>query len=238
LQLGPADRGYSLSTFEFKNSRLKTLGPTIVARLHLRPIEFRLGHEIQVSGTSERDLYFVEEGMASIMTTFADGSEVETGMFGREAIIGLSSLMGSKQNLHRVYTQIAGSGYCCTLEAARQEFLLCGLFQAVTLQCVQSQLVEAMQSAGCNTKHTVQERLARRLLNCGYRTGSNSFNMSHAVLADMLGARRSTISVEAKRLKDLKLINYSRGTIELLDVEALESLACECYRAVKNHLDF
>jgi hypothetical protein len=152
-------------------------------------------------------------------------------------VIGISALMGTKQSLNRIYTRIAGSGYSSPIEAARKEFHFGGLFQALALRYVQAQLVQAAQSAGCNAKHRVEQRLARWLLICADRAHSHTFAMSHEYLAYMLGSTRPTVSVVARHLKEQKIIEYSRGTISLLDVAKLERTACECYHVIKDHLD-
>jgi hypothetical protein len=46
----------------------------------------------------------------------------------------------------------------------------------------------------------------------------------------MAGALRSSISLIASEFKDLGLIRYSRGHMEILDRQGLECRACECYR--------
>jgi CRP-like cAMP-binding protein len=221
----------------FKNTLLKALDDDIIARLHLHPVQFELLHEIEYPGKSIEFLYFVEEGMASMTTTFKDGSQVEVGMFGYESVIGISALMGTKQSLNRVYTQIAGHGYRGSLEAARREFNLGGDFQFLALRYVQAQLVLAMQSAGCNAKHNFEQRMARWLLICADRAHCNTFRMSHEFLADMVGATRPTVSTTAAILKRKNLIAYTHGIIEILDVPGLEQTACECYQVIKDHLD-
>ena len=145
--------------------------------------------------------------------------------------------MGTKLSLNRVYTQIAGFGFSCSIQAARLEFNKCGVFQTITLRYVQAQLVQAMQSAGCNAKHGTDQRLARWLLTCADRARSNSFMMSHEFLGYMLGSSRPTVSLAAGVLKDEKLIRYSRGMIHLLDRAGLEKRACECYQVINRHLD-
>ena len=221
----------------FKNTLLAALKVDTRARLHLMPIQFELKHEIEYPGSPITHLYFVEEGMASMTTTFEDGSQVEVGMFGYESVIGISALMGTKQALNRVYTQIAGSGFCCSVEAARAEFRRGGAFQSLALLYVQAQLVQAAQSAGCNAKHNFEQRLARWLLICADRSHSETFRMSHDFLADMLGGTRSTVTLAAGLLKDQKLIDYTRGVITILDRTQLEKASCECYLVIKNHLD-
>ena len=134
-----------------------------------------------------RHLYFLEVGMASMTTTFADGAQVEVGMFGYESVIGISALMGTKQSLNRVYTQIAGSGYRCDIQRGDEEFARGGIFQRLVLRYVQTQLVQAMQSAGCNAVHNFEQRLSRWLLISADRANTDQFKMSQEFLSHMLG---------------------------------------------------
>ncbi len=219
------------------NVVLKALDAESIRRLALRKVNFELNHEIEFPGEPIEHLFFVEEGMASMTTTFKDGSQVEVGMFGYESIMGVSALMGTKRSLNRIYTQIAGRGYSCGIEIGRKEFDLGGLFQSLALAYVQAQLVQTAQSAGCNIKHDVEQRLARWLLICADRAHNNTFIMPHEFLGDMLGCSRPSVSVAAKLLKDKGLISYTRGVITILDTARLEKTSCECYLVIKDHLD-
>jgi CRP-like cAMP-binding protein len=221
----------------FKNTLLEALDGDIVERLRSQPIKFELKHEIENPGDPIDHLYFLEEGMASMTATFKDGSQVEVGMFGYESVIGVSALMGTKQSLNRVYTQIAGHGYSCHVEDARREFRLGGEFQFLALRYVQAQLVQALQSAGCNAKHNFEQRLARWLLICADRAHIDTFKISHEFLADMLGGRRPTISTTAGILKRKGLIEYTRGEIRILDIPGLTNASCECYLIIKDYFD-
>jgi CRP-like cAMP-binding protein len=221
----------------FKNTLLKALDKDIIERLRLQPVKFELKHEIENPGDRIDHLCFLEEGMASMTTTFRDGSQVEVGMFGYESVIGVSALMGTKKSLNRVYTQIAGHGYTCNVEDARREFRLGGAFQFLALRYVQTQLVQAMQSAGCNAKHNFEQRLARWLLICADRANIDTFKISQEFLADMLGGRRPTVSTAAGILKGKGLIQYTRGEIRILDIPGLTKTSCECYQIIKDYLD-
>jgi len=226
-----------LPTGPYRNALLNALGAKIVSRIHLSPVIFELQHEIEYPGIPIEHLYFVEEGMASMTTTFQDGSQVEVGMFGFESVIGISALMGTKRSLNRIYTQIAGSGYSAPIADARREFELGGLFQSVVLRYVQAQLVQTAQSVGCNARHNAEQRLARWLLICADRARSDTFVMSHEFLADMLGTTRSTVSMAAGILRDKNLIDYRRGAIVILNAKGLEDMACECYHIIRDHLE-
>lgn len=221
----------------FKNTLLRSLDEEIIARLRLQPISFALNQEIEYPGSPIKRLYFLEDGMASMTTTFKDGSQVEVGMFGYESIIGISGLMGTRKALNRVYTQIAGKGFYCSIETATREFFLGGQFHSLALRYVQAQLDQATQSVGCNAKHNFEQRLARWLLICADRAHEDTFKMSHHLLADMLGGTRATVSIAAGLLRDKGLIRYSRGVIHILDFPGLEKAACECYLIIKNHLE-
>jgi CRP-like cAMP-binding protein len=191
---------------------------------------------MQIPHKAITHLYFVELGMASMTSTFEDGSQVEVGTFGFESVIGISALMGTKKALNRVYTQIPGHGYSCPIDAARKEFNLAGKFQWLALRYVQAQLDQATQSIACNAKHKFQQRLARWLLICSDRAGSDTFKISHSLLADMLGGTRATVTLAAGALKRKNLIRYQRGVITILDHAKLQKNACECYQIVKDHV--
>ncbi|MGF7179033.1 Crp/Fnr family transcriptional regulator [Tunturiibacter psychrotolerans] len=103
---------------------------------------------------------------------------------------------------------------------------------------MQAQLVQAMQSAGCNAQHEVDQRLAGSMaVDRADRAHSSTFKMSHEFLGHMLGASRPTVSMAAAALKKKGLITYTRGVITIPDVKLLEQKACECYHVIKDHLD-
>ena len=221
----------------FKNTLLRTFTPEIIERLKLTKVQFEVGHDMEFPGQPIKRFIFVEEGMASITNTFQDGTQVEVGMYGYESAIGISAVMGTKRSLNRVYTQIAGWGYACPLQTAIEEFERGGLFQRLTLRCVQAQLVQSMQSAGCSSKHNMEQRLARWLLLCADRVHTDTFRLSHEFMSDMLGSTRPTVSLTAAVLKKRGLIEYSNGIIRIIDRPGLEAHSCECYGIIKGHLD-
>ena len=93
-------------------------------------------------------------------------------------------------------------------------------------------LAEAQQTAACNAIHNGVSRLARCLLQSADRIGSDQLSMTQESLAEMLGVRRTTVTLLAQTFKDKGLIRYSRGHIVITDRKSLESSACECYHAV------
>jgi CRP-like cAMP-binding protein len=226
-----------MESSRFKNWILRLLPPEVIERLNLRRVNLPSGTQIENPGEPIRHLYFIEDGVGSMTNTFRDGFQVEVGMFGVESVMGASALIGTLRSLNKVYIQMSGYGYRCSIGSARDEYLQYGRFHDLVLRYVQAQLVQTCQSAGCNSHHDIHQRLARWLLLCADRSESSTLNLTQEYLADMLGTRRTSVSLAAEGLQHEGLIKYSRGKVMISDRARLESAACECYRLVRNHLE-
>jgi CRP-like cAMP-binding protein len=221
----------------FKNKILRSLDAEAIERLNLKPLKLESGRQIENPGEPINNLFFIEDGIGSMTSTFSDGFQVEISMFGVESVMGVSALIGTRRSLNKVYMQMAGYGFSCTTASALREFSRFDRFHDLVLRYVQAQLVQASQSAGCNARHSVSQRLSRWLLLCADRSESPTLSLTHEYLADMLGSNRSTVSIAAEDLQRENLIRYLRGKVTIVDHPGLEHRSCECYRVVKNHLD-
>ena len=81
--------------------------------------------------------------------------------------------------------------------------------------------------------HTIEARLSRWLLRCHDLLGSDEITLTQEFLGDMLGVRRTSVSLVAYSLQQAGLIRYRRGRIRVIDREGLQETACECYETVK-----
>ena len=166
-----------------------------------------------------------------------DGKTIEVGIMGAEGFVGLSLLHGVEQSNATVLVQIPGSAHrmrsgdflklVMQTHAPSRELLwrYANFFQ-----------VMVQQHAACNVAHTVEQRMCRWILLTHDRADADVFQLTHEYLSLMLGARRATVTTIAQRLKEQRLIAYTRGTLVVTNRRGLEYCSCECYRFIKEQM--
>ena len=65
---------------------------------------------------------------------------------------------------------------------------------------------------------------------------SDNLPLTQEFLSQMLGTRRSSVTVAAGTLQKAGMISYTRGTVKILSREKLEDAACDCYGIVQRQL--
>jgi Mn-dependent DtxR family transcriptional regulator len=85
--------------------------------------------------------------------------------------------------------------------------------------------------------HDATSRLSRLLLVLSEQGEDDTISFSQERLADMLGLRRSSVTLAAQTLQSRRFISYRRGRIEIVNRKGLEAAACECYEVVSRTLD-
>jgi len=107
--------------------------------------------------------------------------------------------------------------------------------RSIVLAHEQALLCHTQQSATCNAVHNLRSRLARHLLRAADLHCQDEFPLTQDHLAEILGVRRTTVTLIANRFQKAGMINYRRGQIKVCDRAKLENAACECYRAIKSN---
>jgi CRP-like cAMP-binding protein len=78
-----------------------------------------------------------------------------------------------------------------------------------------------------------EARLARWLLMVQDRIEEVTLQLTQEFLAEMLGARRTTVALSAGALQRAGMIEYCRGRVTIVSREALENAACDCYQIAR-----
>jgi len=176
--------------------------------------------------------YFMNSGLASVLNVMQDGKSVEVGLTGKEGFVGLPLLVGFQSSPTRVIIQIAGSAFRLSATTLVKLLRVCPTLEKRMHRYSQVLGIQASQVAACNRLHEVDERLARWLLMSQDRIGTDLVPLTQEFLAHMLGTRRSSVTVAASVLQKAGLIKYTRGSVNIVNRQALEEAACECYGAL------
>ncbi len=201
-------------------------------QLLLPKLEFmrlKMHHVLHEPGDTLKSAYFCNSGLVSILSVLPDGKSVEVGLVGKEGFIGLPLVAGFRTAPTRAIVQIEGSVF--RVDGATLTSLLrqCPTLERRLQQFSQVMAMQVTQIAACNRLHEVNERLARWLLMSADRIESNSVPLTQELIAQMLGTRRSSVTVAAGMLQRAGLIAHSRGDVKIVDRKKLEETACECY---------
>jgi CRP-like cAMP-binding protein len=200
---------------------------------HLERLELRQHLILQEPGREIDSAYFLDDGLASLVVLTTDGRSVEVAIVGKEGMVGTSLAVGLRQVPYRVIMQVAGSGLRIAAEVLQQTLGDTPEFQQLLSRYALVQGMQVAQIAACNRLHDIEQRLARWLLMCQDRLGSDLLPITHEFLAQMLGTGRPSVSLAAGMLQRGGLIENLRGSVKILNRKELENAACECYRAIQ-----
>jgi CRP-like cAMP-binding protein len=173
--------------------------------------------------------YFMNDGLASILSLMADGKSVEVGLTGTEGFVGLPLLAGLSTSPTRVIIQVAGSAFRVSAKDLTTALADCPTLAVSLQRFAQEMALQSSQVAACNRLHEVDQRLARWLLMSQDRLSGSLVPLTQEFLAHMLGTRRASVTVAAGMLQKANLITYTRGSVKVEDRKRLEEASCECY---------
>jgi len=189
------------------------------------------------SGQRILHVYFPATAIISLLHTMEDGSCAEIAAIGREGMTGVPILTGGETMPTRVQVQCAGYAYRMNARTLLEHIQRSSLLQRLMLLYMQALLTQVAQTAACNRHHALRKQVCRWLLIDMDSTASNKLQVTHQLVADMLGVRREGVTEAVGQLHTEGIISLSRGCIEVLDREGVEARACECYEIVRREFD-
>ena len=187
---------------------------------------------IEVDETLKR-AYLPHKGVISLVAKLAKGESVQIAMVGRDSIFGTFSALGDPTAMNSAVVLVPGTASTLDMDRLRTAAEQSATFRTALVRHGLAVYAQIQQTAGCNAAHTVESRLARCLLHTRDLSGSNNLVLTQESMAQMIGARRNSVSLVANTLQQSKFIHYSRGRIEITDSDGLSKTSCECYTTVK-----
>ena len=204
----------------------------LLPRLQLVPLELK--HVLYEPRSPIDSAYFPNRGVVSALTVMEDGRAIEVATVGDEGMVGLPLLVGAKTTANRMIVQVPGEALRMAEDVLREEVGGDSPLRRLLVLYHSAFLSQVSQAVACNGLHSVHQRCCRWVLMTQDRAHSDVFPMTHELLAEMLGVRRSTVSEVLEPLKEQGLIRYSRGKFTVLDREGLKAGSCECYRRIND----
>jgi CRP-like cAMP-binding protein len=229
-------------TMNGQTALIRTTGNHLLDRLpeddwqqivsYLEEVELPLGMKLTEPDAPVEFIYLPTVGAISTVATTSAGESVEVFLAGREGFSGVAGLFDLPEMSHAVVVQVAGRGYRMRSAPFRNAVQQMPSLRNLVYRVLYMRMVLSTQSVLCNRLHEVEQRLARWLLTLSDRVESDQVLVTQEYMAEMLGARRSTVTVSAGALQERGLITYSRGKINILDRPRTIEAACECYTIV------
>jgi CRP-like cAMP-binding protein len=221
------------------NRFLAALPPADLALLspHLRDVPLERGAVLHEPDDELEHVYFPHSGMVSLLVVMLNGASVETATMGRAGIVGAAAGLGSRCGLGRAVVQLPGEAARLTADRFHAAVNESQAIRDLVVRYNDALIMQIQQSVACSALHTLDARLARWLLQSHDCMDGQSIPLTQEFLAQMLGVRRTTVTLTARLLQGAGVIHYSRGVVHIVDRATLEQTACECYATVRGHLD-
>jgi CRP-like cAMP-binding protein len=196
---------------------------------HFRQIPLNQGAVLHEPETPIETAYFPLSGAVLLLAVMKGGDTIETAIVGHEGAIGLIGHMGSRQARTRAIVQVSGIAKAIPVAVLRNVVLQSDPVRDLIVRYQETLLQQTQQMVACNALHTVEERVARWLLEVSDRINSTELPATQDILGQVLGVRRTTVTLVAQKLQQEGLIRYRRGRILIMRPDALRTVACECY---------
>ncbi len=200
---------------------------------HLEPMVLHAGEVLCDAGAVPTHIYFPTSAVLSILHLMEDGASSELVAVGNEGMVGISLFMGGAATAARTVVQTGGHSLRLRADLMREEFDRGGPAMQLLLRYTQAFMAQMAQNTICNRYHKIEQHLCRWLLQNLDRAGGDELDITHSMLAAILGVRREGVSEAAARLQLAGGISYRRGHVKVLDRAVLEAQACDCYQTLR-----
>ena len=209
------------------------------ARGYIEPggdiVELAVGDRVQTRGKDVDWTYFpFGTTMISLVVEMADGRSVQVASIGREGAVGGIVSCGHAPAFAQAQVMVGGPAMRVRMQALEEVKRRSDFVSNIFCRFSDYLLAEVMQSAACNSFHSIQQRAARWLLTAQDRAGDR-IELTQEALAGLLGVQRTTVNAVVGSLQDQNLISARRGRVIVVDRAGLKRHACECYSVVEEH---
>ena len=172
---------------------------------YVTDVSLQQGARLCEPGRQIDSIIFPHSGLISLVTVMA-GAALETGIIGREGALGLTSLADRRALPTRAQVQVPGLFSVVPAARLAEAMKDHSALRTWAMDYLEELLAEAQQAAFCNAIHDAGSRLCRWMLQIADRLGNDTLPFTQEELSQLLGVRRTTVTVLAQALMERGLI--------------------------------
>jgi CRP-like cAMP-binding protein len=192
---------------------------------------------LQHAGIPIGHVYFIEEGLVSVLAKVDERNAVEVGLIGRDGAVGSVVVLGARTSSFSHFVQIGGSALRISVEDLDRVLENAPRLRESLQGYLHLAMIQSAQAAACGLRHSFEQRLASWLLTAHDRSNLDRLPITQDLLARSLGVRRPTVSDTFKQLQRCGVFAKDRGMIRIVDRLGLERIACRCYHTMCRQRD-
>jgi CRP-like cAMP-binding protein len=227
--LGPANE---------KNAFLSELSAAeyTALRSHLAPLELRVGQCLHYLGDVVEEVVFPHSGLVAMSMPLRDNPGAAAALIGRDGMVGALAAVAVAPAASDAVVHIPGHASRLSAAAFRQVLDQNPSLRRRVSRYAHGLVAQSQQNALCHAVHPVEARICRWLLAIQARCAGDKVPLTQSTLAQMLGVRRTTVTLVAGRLEALGVIRCHRGYMQIVDQHELEQHSCECHSMLNGYV--
>lgn len=227
--LGPANE---------KNAFLSELSAAEYGALrsHMAPLELRVGQCLHYLGDSVEEVVFPHSGLLAMSMPLRDNPGAAAALVGCDSMVGALAVLAGAPAASDAVVHIAGHASRISAVAFRDVFDQNPALRRRVAGFSHAMVAQSQQNALCHAVHPVEARICRWLLAIQVRCAGDKVPLTQSTLAQMLGVRRTTVTLVAGRLEALGVIRCHRGYMQIVDQHELEQHSCECHAMLNGYV--
>jgi CRP-like cAMP-binding protein len=188
-------------------------------------------------GDQVEHVVFPHSGVISLMIDMADGQTVASAVVGCEGALGTLSVLGSSPSAITTVVRTAGTASRISVSRFHAAFNRSLAIRRAVQSHITAMLVQLQLGGACNALHPVQSRMARWLLTFRDRIDSDILPLTQEALSEILGVRRTTVTLLMRNLRASGAIRSDRRGLIEVDQVRLAASACECHSTISLELE-
>jgi CRP-like cAMP-binding protein len=169
------------------NHVLASLSPqdSDLLRPHLRHQQLTLRSVLYRPEEPIHQVYFPTDGVISLVVGLSDGFMVEAGMFGKNSVVGGGAALDGRVAVNQAIVQASGSSLIVDTEVLSKCVSESDTLRKALMAHELASYALTQQTAACNARHGLEERLCRWLMQTRDLLESDTLPLTQEFLAQM-----------------------------------------------------